>query len=67
MAKEICQDCGAAFEAGPFARFCKSCRKRRLSETAKARGLNRIGGKAYAEKAAARRAERDKEASDGCK
>ena len=67
MAKEICQECGTVFEAGPFARFCESCRKRRLSETAKARGLNRIGGSAYAAKAAARRAERDKEATDGRK
>ena len=43
MTKEICEDCGKVFEAGPKAFLCPSCRKRRLSNAAKARGLNRIG------------------------
>lgn len=43
VAKEICEDCGKVFEAGPKAFLCPSCRKRRLSNAAKARGLNRIG------------------------
>ena len=43
MAKEICEDYGKVFEAGPKAFLCPSCRKRRLSNAAKARGLNRIG------------------------
>lgn len=43
MEKEICEDCGKVFEAGPKAFLCPSCRKRRLSNAAKARGLNRLG------------------------
>lgn len=43
MAKEICQDCGKVFDGGPKAFFCMDCRKRRLSESAKARNLNRLG------------------------
>ncbi|HJA24714.1 MAG TPA: hydrogenase maturation nickel metallochaperone HypA [Candidatus Fournierella merdigallinarum] len=43
MGKEICEDCGKVFEAGPKAFLCPSCRKRRLSNAAKARGLNRLG------------------------
>lgn len=43
MTKEICEDCGKVFEAGPKAFLCPSCRTRRLSNAAKARRLNRLG------------------------
>ena len=61
MAKEICQDCGKVFECGPYAHFCRACIKRRLSEAAKRRNLNKLSGAAYAAKAAARRAAGRKE------
>ncbi len=35
MPKEICEDCGKVFEAGPKAFLCPPCRRRRLSEQAK--------------------------------
>lgn len=43
MAKEICEDCGRVFEAGPSAFICPTCRKRRLSESAKKRNLSKLG------------------------
>ena len=47
MAKEICEDCGRVFEAGPYSFFCPECRKRRISkassERAKRIGLSRMG------------------------
>ena len=43
MPKEICEDCGKVFEAGPKAFLCPPCRRRRLSEQAKKRNLNRVG------------------------
>lgn len=62
MAKEICQDCGRVFEAGPKGRYCKACIRRRLSESAKRRGLNRMGGAARSEKC---RKEREKHVGTG--
>jgi len=53
MTKEICEDCGKVFEAGPKAFLCPSCRKRRLSNAAKTRGLNRLGTNARHENAEA--------------
>ena len=35
--KEICEDCGKLFVAGPDAYLCPECRKKRLSEYAKRR------------------------------
>ena len=51
MAKEICQDCGRVFDGGAHQFFCLECRKRRLSEAAKARNLNKLGNEAYSKKA----------------
>ena len=50
MAKEVCEDCGKVFEAGPKAFFCPACRKRRMSEAAKRRGLNKVGYEARSRK-----------------
>lgn len=46
---EMCQDCEKTFYAGPNQFLCPKCRKRRLSEFAKKRGLNKIGGKSRPE------------------
>lgn len=43
MAIEICEDCGKTFDGGPRAFICRDCRKKRLSEYAKKRKLNRLG------------------------
>jgi predicted nucleic acid-binding Zn-ribbon protein len=58
MAKEICADCGKVFDGGAHQFFCLDCRKRRLSESAKARNLNKLGNDAYSEQQARRKAER---------
>ena len=50
MAKEICEDCGSVFKAGPDAFLCLKCRKRRASESAKRRNLSQLGIKARKEK-----------------
>ena len=49
-AKEICEDCGNLFLAGPNEFVCQECRKRRLSGAAKRRGLNRLGLEAQKKK-----------------
>lgn len=46
-AKEICEDCGKVFDGGPYSYFCPDCRRKRLRESAKRRGLNKIGNEAY--------------------
>ena len=43
MSLEICYDCEKTFEAGPTAKFCPDCLKKRLSRSAKKRNLNRLG------------------------
>jgi predicted RNA-binding Zn-ribbon protein involved in translation (DUF1610 family) len=55
MAKEICEDCGKIFEAGPYSYFCPDCRRQRLSEAAKRRKLNKLGNDAYSEQQAKRK------------
>lgn len=45
-AKEICQDCGKVFDAGPHAFLCPKCRKRRQSENAKKIDLGGLGRQA---------------------
>ena len=60
MAKEICTDCGNIFDAGPYSFLCKSCRRIRLSETAKARNLNKLGNDAYSKQQAQLKAKRSK-------
>lgn len=42
MAKEICEDCGKLFEAGPRAFLCPRCRKARLRKYAKLRKLKSL-------------------------
>lgn len=46
LTKEICEDCGKLFLAGPDAYLCPECRKKRLSEYAKRRNLNELGAAA---------------------
>ena len=60
MAKEICADCGKVFDGGVHAFFCMDCRKRRLSEAAKARKLNKLGTAAYSKQQAARKRSSEK-------
>ena len=50
MVKVICEDCNKVFEGGSKAFFCPDCRKRRRSEAAKKRNLNKIGNDAYSKK-----------------
>ena len=56
MALEICADCGKVYEAGTHQRLCKTCLRKRLSEQAKKRNLNKIGNEAYSKLCAERRA-----------
>ena len=57
MAKEICQDCGKLFEPKSNKAFiCPDCHKKRLSQYAKERKLNKIGNDAYSQICADRRA-----------
>lgn len=46
MAKTICEDCQKVYYGGPKSFFCPDCRKRRISEAAKARNLNKLGNDA---------------------
>ena len=55
MAKEICMDCGKVFDGGAKAFFCMDCRKRRLSDAAKIRGLSKLGNEAYSKQQAERK------------
>ena len=57
MAIEICEDCGKVFDGGPAAHFCKACIRKRLSDTAKRRNLNKIGNEAYSAQQAAKKKE----------
>lgn len=60
MAKEICQDCERIFEPkSSKGMICPSCHRKRLSEAAKARNLNKLGNDAYSKQQAERKAERD--------
>lgn len=56
MAKEMCQDCGKAFNPKSDRAFiCPDCHKKRLSRYAKARQLNKIGNDAHSKMCAIRR------------
>lgn len=57
LLKKACEECGCTFYGGVTARFCPVCRGKRLSENAKANGLNKLGAEATKRKAALRRAE----------
>lgn len=48
----ICEDCEKVFLGGPYSYFCPKCIKKRLSETAKKRNLNKLGNDAYSEQRA---------------
>lgn len=56
MSLEICADCGRVFEAGKYQFLCRECLRKRLSEQAKKRNLNKIGNEAYSKLCAERRA-----------
>ena len=56
MALEVCEDCGKVFEAGKYQHICRACLRKRLSEQAKRRELNKIGNEAYSKMCAERRA-----------
>lgn len=43
MVKDLCYDCQSIFEHKGRAYFCPKCVKRRISEAAKKRNLNRLG------------------------
>ena len=45
-----CFDCFSKYEGGTRSLYCPTCRKKRLSNAAKNRKLNEIGGMAYAKK-----------------
>ena len=49
LAREICEDCGKTFWAGPRAFICPDCRKERLRRAARLRQLNKLGNAAYSE------------------
>lgn len=48
--ERICEDCGTGYDGGPMARFCPTCKKKRLSDNAKKSGLCYTGGAAKAAK-----------------
>lgn len=52
LAPTICEGCEKVFQGGPYSYFCHACRKRRLSENAKKRNLNKLGYEAYSEQRA---------------
>lgn len=47
MTKLLCEDCEKVFSCKGWAHYCPRCRKRRISETAKRRNLNKLGNDAY--------------------
>lgn len=51
MPKIVCDDCEGLFEGSKYARFCPECRRRRQSEYAKKRDLNKIGNAGRSKKA----------------
>ena len=58
MAKEICQDCECVFEPkSNKGMICPKCHRKRLSQYAKDRNLNKLGNDAYSKQQAERRAE----------
>lgn len=61
MAKELCEDCGKVFEGGSAAFFCPECKRKRLSQAAKERKLNKLGNDAYSQQ----QAERKRRANNG--
>ena len=43
---KTCLDCGGEYRGGPKGRYCRACRIRRVSESAKRRRLCEIGASA---------------------
>lgn len=56
MTKNICEDCNAVYEGGPRSFLCPRCRKKRLSDEAKRRNLNKLGNDAYSKQRAEKKA-----------
>lgn len=54
---KICEDCGKSYQATKNTHYCENCRRKRFSQNAKKRNLNRLGNDAYSEKAKDRKAE----------
>jgi Zn finger protein HypA/HybF involved in hydrogenase expression len=58
MAKELCQDCECVFYPKSHkAMICPKCHRKRLSQYAKERKLNKLGNEAYSKQQANRMAE----------
>jgi hypothetical protein len=56
MAKEICQDCECVFEPKSHkGMICPKCHRKRLSQYAKERNLNKLGNDAYSKQQAERK------------
>ena len=51
----ICSDCEKTYTGGPKSFYCPACRRKRLSEAARGRGLNKLGYEAYSKKVAEKR------------
>ena len=51
----ICSDCEKTYTGGPKSFYCPACRRKRLREAARSRGLNKLGCEAYAKKVAEKR------------
>lgn len=55
--RKKCLDCGCSTEGeGKLAKYCESCRRKRISEAAKKRKLSKIGSSAYSRKCKKRKA-----------
>ena len=54
----MCEQCGKVYQA-KYAFICPECHRKRLSELAKQRGLNKIGNEAYSKQSAELKAERN--------
>ena len=50
LAPTICEDCETVFYGGVNAYLCPRCRKKRISEAAKARNLSALGREAQRKK-----------------
>lgn len=49
MTKGWCVECGAVYNETPTSFICPKCRKKKVSESAKKRGLSELGHKARRE------------------